>query len=234
MENLSKERTSMTTLADWNQVVATATTYLRDLDPIMAHAIERVGPCTLTPNPNLFETLVDAIISQQISVKAADAIMARLRKAALGEPEGLITPEALLPLDHDELRATGLSPQKIRYIRDLTERVSTGQLDLEQVSELDDEAAIAELVKVKGIGRWTAEMMLIFSLGRPDVLPVDDLGFLEGVREAYSLDARPTPKEMRERGEIWRPYRTFATWYMWGVRRLAMKYEKERTRIVSL
>src|SRR5436190_164089 len=164
MENLSKERTSMTTLADWNQVVATANTYLRDLDPIMAHAIERVGPCTLTPNPNLFETLVDAIISQQISVKAADA----------------------------------------------------------------------ELVKVKGIGRWTAEMMLIFSLGRPDVLPVDDLGFLEGVREAYSLDARPTPKEMRERGEIWRPYRTFATWYMWGVRRLAMKYEKERTRIVSL
>ena len=142
--------------------------------------------------------------------------------------------EALLPLDHDALRAAGLSPQKIRYIRDLTERVSTGQLDLEQVSELDDEVAIAELVKVKGIGRWTAEMMLIFSLGRPDVLPVDDLGFLEGVREAYSLDARPTPKEMRERGEIWRPYRTFATWYMWGVRRLAMKYEKERTRIVSL
>ena len=224
----------MTTLADWTQVVATATTYLRDLDPIMAHAIERVGPCTLTPNPNLFETLVDAIISQQISVKAADAIMARLRKAALGEPEGLITPEALLPLDHEALRAAGLSPQKIRYIRDLTERVSTGQLDLEQVSELDDEVAIAELVKVKGIGRWTAEMMLIFSLGRPDVLPVDDLGFLEGVREAYSLDARPTPKEMRERGEIWRPYRTFATWYMWGVRRLAMKYEKERTRIVSL
>ena len=150
----------MTTLADWNQVVATATTYLRDLDPIMAHAIERVGPCTLTPNPNLFETLVDAIISQQISVKAADAIMARLRKAALGEPEGLITPEALLPLDHDALRAAGLSPQKIRYIRDLTERVSTGQLDLEQVSALDDEAAIAELVKVKGIGRDKAILVL--------------------------------------------------------------------------
>ena len=224
----------MPSLPTWQETVSTANAYLRDLDPIIAQAIERVGLWTLTPNPNLFETLVDAIISQQISVKAADAIMARLRKVALGEAGGLITPEALLPLDHDALRAAGLSPQKIRYIRDLTERVSTGQLDLGQLSELDDEAVITELVKVKGIGRWTAEMMLIFSLGRPDVLPVDDLGFLEGVREAYGLETRPTPKEMRERGEIWRPYRTFATWYMWSIRRLAMKYEKERTRIVSL
>src|SRR5437764_15175951 len=98
----------MTTLADWTQVVATATTYLRDLDPIMAHAIERVGPCTLTPNPNLFETLVDAIIAQQISVKAAYVIIARVRKAALGEPVDLITLEALLPLNHDVLPAAGL------------------------------------------------------------------------------------------------------------------------------
>src|SRR5437588_10486249 len=111
----------MTTLADWNQVVATATTYLRDLDPIMAHAIKRVGPCTLAPNPNTFETLVDAIISQQISVKAADAIVARLRAAT---PNGSITPEALLPLEHDALRATGLSTSKARYVRDLTERVA--------------------------------------------------------------------------------------------------------------
>ncbi|HKV59170.1 MAG TPA: DNA-3-methyladenine glycosylase [Ktedonobacteraceae bacterium] len=225
----------MTSLATWNNTIATATVYLSGIDPIMAQAIERVGECTLTPNPNLFETLVDAIISQQISVKAADAIMGRLRKAAIGESGGLITPEALLPFEHDALRAVGLSPQKIRYIRDLTERVSSGQLDLALLSDLEDEAVITELVKVKGIGRWTAEMMLIFSLGRPDVLPVDDLGFLEGVREAYGLEARPTPKELRERGELWRPYRTFATWYMWGVRRLAMNIAKrEKTRIVSL
>jgi DNA-3-methyladenine glycosylase II len=201
----------------------------------MALAIERVGPCTLVPNPHLFETLVDAIISQQISVKAADAIMGRLRRAALGEEGGLVTPESLLALEEDSLRAAGLSPQKIRYLRDLTERVTDGRLDLARISKLDDEAVIEELVKVKGIGRWTAEMMLIFSLGRPDVLPVDDLGFLEGVREAYALEKRPTPKEMRERGEQWRPYRTFATWYMWGVRRLALKIaQRERTRIVSL
>lgn len=224
----------MTTLTTWTQTISTATAYLRDIDPIMARSIERVGECTLTPNPNLFETLVDAIISQQISVKAADAIMGRLRRTALGDAGGLVTPASLLPLGPDALRAAGLSPQKIRYIRDLTERVSSGQLNLAQLSELDDEAVITELVKVKGIGRWTAEMMLIFSLGRPDVLPVDDLGFLEGVRDAYSLQTRPTPGELRARGEIWRPFRTFATWYMWSIRRLAQNNARPRTRIVSL
>ncbi len=224
----------MNTLTHWNEVIGTATAYLSDIDPMMAHAIERVGPCTLIPNPQLFETLVDAIISQQISVKAADAIMGRLRAALHAEANGIISPDALLSLEEDSLRAVGLSPQKMRYIRDLTERVTNGQLELERLSELDDEAVISELVKVKGIGRWTAEMMLIFSLGRPDVLPVDDLGFVEGVRESYSLEARPTPKEMRERGEVWRPYRTFATWYMWGIQRLTLGNEREKTRIVSL
>jgi DNA-3-methyladenine glycosylase II len=183
------------------------------------------------PDPNLFETLVDAIISQQISVKAADAIMARLRTAT---PGGLPTPEALLTLEHDALRAAGLSTPKARYIRDLTERVCSGQLDLASLQALEDEAVILALTEVKGIGRWTAEMMLIFSLGRPDVLPVDDLGFVEGVRSAYGLESRPKPKEMRERGEQWRPYRTFATWYMWGLRRLEMNIAKDKTRIVSL
>jgi len=220
--------------AHWNEVISSSTAYLSDIDPIMARAIERVGLCTLIPNPQLFETLVDAIISQQISVKAADAIMGRLRAALHAEANGMILPDALLSLEDDTLRAVGLSPQKMRYIRDLTERVVNGELDLERLSELDDEEVIHELVKVKGIGRWTAEMMLIFSLGRPDVLPVDDLGFLEGVREAYSLEARPTPKEMRQRGEVWHPYRTFATWYMWGVQRLKLGNERQKTRIVSL
>ena len=220
--------------AHWNEVISSSTAYLSDIDPIMARAIERVGLCTLIPNPQLFETLVDAIISQQISVKAADAIMGRLRAALHAEANGMILPDALLSLEEDTLRAVGLSPQKMRYIRDLTERVVNGELDLERLSELDDEEVIHELVKVKGIGRWTAEMMLIFSLGRPDVLPVDDLGFLEGVSEAYSLEARPTPKEMRQRGEVWHPYRTFATWYMWGVQRLKLGNERQKTRIVSL
>src|SRR5260370_29766920 len=123
----------MDNFKSWDNVITRATAYLRDIDPIMANATERVGPCTLTPNPNLFETLVDAIISQQISVKAADAIMARLRAAVNG---GLITPAALLLLDDDALRAVGLSPQKMRYMRDLTERVSGGAVQPDQFSEL--------------------------------------------------------------------------------------------------
>ncbi len=221
----------MTILTPWTDIIDTATTYLSSADPIMADVIALVGPCTLVPNPNIFEALVDAIISQQISVKAADAILARLRTTL---PDGLITPEALLLLEHDALRVAGLSTPKARYVRDLTERVASGQLNLERLSELDDEAVINELIVVKGIGRWTAEMMLIFSLGRPDVLPVDDLGFVEGVRQAYALEARPTGKEMLERGEAWRPYRTFATWYMWRLRRLAQNNTSGQTRIVSL
>jgi len=223
--------TTSTPAASWAETVAAALTYLSKTDPIMAAAIERVGPCTLVPNPNLFETIVDAIVSQQISVRAADAIVARLRAAT---PGGQLTPEALLTLEHEALRAVGLSTPKARYIRDLTERVVSKQLDLERLPEQEDEEVIEELVKVKGIGRWTAEMMLIFALGRTDVLPVDDLGFVEGVRSAYGLEARPKPQELRERGEPWRPYRTFATWYMWGLRRLEVGIAKEKTRIVSL
>ncbi|MBA2393983.1 MAG: DNA-3-methyladenine glycosylase 2 family protein [Ktedonobacteraceae bacterium] len=220
-----------TTQEPFQNVIAMATTYLSDIDPIMRAAIERVGPCTLVPSSNVFEALIDAIISQQISVKAADAIVGRLRAAL---PDGLITPVTLAPLDFDMLRGCGLSTPKAKYVRNLLEHIDTGQLDLARLWERDDEAVIDQLVAVKGIGRWTAEMILIFCFGRPDVLPVDDLGFLEGVREAYELPERPAKKEMVQRGELWRPYRTFATWYMWSVRRLAQRNDRERTRIVSL
>jgi DNA-3-methyladenine glycosylase II len=207
-------------------IVATATAYLSEVDPVMRATIERVGPCTLEPDPHIFNALVDAIISQQISVRAADAIMARVRAAL---PEGKVTPEALLPFDFDRLRTLGLSTPKARYILNLVEQVCSGQLQLEVLSELDDEEIIRQLTAVKGIGRWTAEMCLIFTFGRTDVLPVDDLGFLEGIRTAYQLAARPSKQEARERGELWRPYRTFATWYMWSIRRLALNYTNSRT-----
>ena len=212
-------------------VVSTASAYLRDIDPVMKNVIEQVGPCTLQPDADIFNALVDAIISQQISVKAADAIMARVRAAL---PDGKVTAENLLPFDVDHLRTLGLSPQKARYIRNLAEHVSSGQLQLEKLPELEDEQIISQLTEVKGIGRWTAEMCLIFVFMRPDVLPVDDLGFLEGIRFAYQLAERPTKAEARERGELWRPYRTFATWYMWGIRRISVKNERPRARIVSL
>ena len=212
-------------------VVATATTYLSDIDPIMRTTIERIGPCTLRPDPDIFTALVDAIISQQISVKAADAIMARVQAAL---PEGRVTPENLWPVDFERLRSLGLSTPKANYVRNLVEHIHSGQLQLEHLHELEDEEIINQLTAVKGIGRWTAEMSLIFTFGRSDVLPVDDLGFLEGMRVAYQLPARPSKQEARERGELWRPYRTFATWYMWAIRRLEQNNQKAKTRIVSL
>lgn len=212
-------------------LIVAATAYLSDVDPVMRATIERVGPCTLQPDPDVFGALIDAIISQQISIKAADAIMARVRAAL---PEGKVTPETLSAFDFERLRALGLSTPKTRYIQNLIEHVSSGQLQLEQLAELDDEEVIEQLTAVKGIGRWTAEMCLIFTLGRPDVWPVDDLGLVDGVRSAYQLSERPTKQDLRARGEAWRPYRTFATWYMWGLRRLDMAVVREKTRIVSL
>src|SRR2546421_6184634 len=198
----------------FSNVVATAIAYLSEIDPVMRAAIERVGPCTLEPDSDIFNALVDAIISQQISVKAADAIMARVRAAL---PEGKVTPEALLPFDFERLRTLGLSTPKARYIRNLLEHVYSGQLQLEILSELDDEEVIRQLTAVKGIGRWTAEMCLIFTLGRLDVLPADDLGLMDGLRSAYKLEARPTRKQVLAHGEAWRPYRTIATWYLWAL-----------------
>jgi len=151
-------------------------------------------------------------------VKAADTILARVRAAL---PEGKVTPEALLPFEFDHLRALGLSTPKARYILNLVEHVHSGKLQLELLPELEDEEIITQLTAMKGIGRWTAEMCLIFTFARSDVLPVDDLGFLEGVRVAYQLPARSSKQEACERGELWRPYRTFATWYMWALRRLS-------------
>jgi DNA-3-methyladenine glycosylase II len=227
---LLKESFAMTILRPWSDTVAEAIKQLSAADAVMADAIASVGDCTLQPNPDVFEALIDAIVSQQISVTAADAIVARLRAAANGQ----ITPEAMLLLQHADLRAAGLSTPKARYVRDLSERVVSGELNLAVFERLADEDIIARLVAVKGIGRWTSEMILIFALGRPDVLPVDDLGFVEGVRAAYQLAARPTRQELLERGEAWRPYRTFATWYMWGLRRLSQRQARARTRIVSL
>ncbi|HET9921939.1 MAG TPA: DNA-3-methyladenine glycosylase [Ktedonobacteraceae bacterium] len=224
----------MPTSASWPETIEQAMIHLSEVDPVLANAIARVGPCTLVPNPNTFETLVDAIVSQQISVKAADAIMARLRTAIGIEPGASITPELLAAFDADALRAVGLSTPKARYVRDLTERVTQGMLKLEELPALDDEEVISRLVAVKGIGRWTAEMILMFSLARLDVLPLDDLGFVEGVRAAYSLEVRPDRQALLERGEGWRPYRSVATWYIWALRRLSQNNQRERTRIVSL
>ena len=192
---------------------AAAVAHLRAVDPRWDSVIERVGPCPLRPRPvrDRFGTLVRAIIGQQISSKAAASIDARLRALA-GTPH---EPAALLALGEAQLRAAGLSGVKARYVLNLAEAAADGRIPLGRIGALDDEQIIARLTAVKGIGRWTAEMFLIFALNRPDVLPVDDLGIRAGLRDHYGLAELPTPRGCVPLAEPWRPYRSVAMWYLW-------------------
>lgn len=192
------------------QDIDPALVHLCAADATLARLITAIGPYTLRRDAHGFASLVDAIISQQISVKAADAILARVVAAV-----ETLTPAALLELGPERLRALGLSNQKARYVLDLAAHVYDGRLDLAHLDALDDEAVIAQLVQVKGIGRWTAEMYLIFALGRPDVLPVDDLGLRQGVQRAYGLAELPKGPAISAIAAPWRPYRSIATWYLW-------------------
>lgn len=185
--------------------------FLRQLDPKWEAIIDEVGPCRLQPRPDRFGTLVRAIIGQQISSKAAASIDRRVREVA-GEPH---SPAAILQAGEATLRACGLSGVKARYVLNLAQAVHDGAVPLEEVHTWDDEAIIAALTSIKGVGPWTAEMFLIFALGRPDILSVGDLGIRVGLKDFYGLDEMPTPKECRELTEKWRPYRTVAMWYLW-------------------
>ena len=183
-------------------------------DPVIRDLIRRHGPCGLADaqHEDAFTALTHSIISQQLSTKAA-ATIARRFDALFG---GIPTPAAVALVDDAQLRAVGLSSQKIRYIRDLCSRVADGSLTLEKVNELSDEAVIQSLTQITGIGRWTAEMFLMFRLHRPDVLPVDDLGILKAVQRAYGLRKLPRAERLTKIGEPWRPYRSVACWYLWA------------------
>ncbi|HMA34695.1 MAG TPA: DNA-3-methyladenine glycosylase [Chloroflexia bacterium] len=189
-----------------------AAAHLRAADPVLAGLITAHGACTLTPEPDLFAALADSIISQQISVKAADAILRRFRALL---PTGALDPAAILALPEASIRAAGLSGAKVVYIRDLAAHVVDGRLDLGALATAPDDAVITALTAVKGIGRWTAEMFLIFALGRLDVLPVGDLGLRRAVQRRYALPDLPTPAFLITLATPWRPYRSVATWYLW-------------------
>ncbi len=186
--------------------------HLSRRDAVLKDLIRAVGPCTLQQGPNGFATLVRSIISQQISTKAALSIGARLVEAV---GRAGLTPRGILKLTDERIRACGLSAAKTRSVRDLAEKVRTGQVPIEELPNMPDEDVIAALVPVFGIGRWTAEMYLIFSLGRLDVLPVADLGLRVGVQRRYGLKEQPGKAELTELAEPWRPYRSVATWYLW-------------------
>ncbi len=184
-------------------------------DPALRRVIRAVGACTLQPNPNGFDILARAIVSQMISTKAAVAISARLERELA--PAGL-TPAGVLAASEEKLRGAGLSRSKALALHDLAGRVQGGLLPLHDLPRLPDEEVVALLTAVRGIGVWTAEMFLIFCLGRLDVLPVGDFGLRAGVMETYGLPEIPKAAALRERGEAWRPYRSVATWYFWKSR----------------
>jgi O-6-methylguanine DNA methyltransferase len=191
-----------------------AIAHLRASDTVLARAIDEIGPfrMRLRPASSLFAILAQAIVNQQLNGKAAAAIFARL--CALF-PRGEPSARRMLRLPDERLRGVGLSGSKLLSLRDLAQKVEDGAIPtLAEIRDLPDEAIIERLSKVRGIGRWTAEMLLMFRLGRPDVLPVDDYGTRKGFAIAYDR-AIPSPKELAAFGERWKPYRTVASWYLW-------------------
>ena len=190
----------------------TAVRHLRAADPVLRKVIDAVGPFSLPLEPSQFRMLVRSIISQQISTKAARAIHKRVQE--LVKPR-LITAQNLSQFSTDELRSAGLSPQKTRYLIDLTHKVTGGELKLRRLGGLPDEEIIEQLTQVKGIGRWTAQMFLIFCLGRLDVFPYDDLGIRSAIKRLYELDELPDKSSGMRIATPWRPYATVASWYCW-------------------
>jgi DNA-3-methyladenine glycosylase II len=176
--------------------------------------IERVGPCRLQRRNGgtHFDAVCRSIVYQQLSGKAAATIHGRVLDLYGGRAP---TPEELAATSDDTLRGAGLSRQKLTYLKDLAARVSRGEVPIETLHELPDDAVIDALVRVKGVGRWTAQMFLMFRLGRPNVLPELDLGIQNAIRRAYRLRKRPTPERVAKIGAPWAPYRTVASWYLW-------------------
>lgn len=190
-----------------------AIAHLRDADPVLRALIDRVGPFEASFEPDLWRSLIDAIAGQQLSVRAADAIVDRI--AALAPDGGFPGPDQILATPEDTLRACGLSRPKARYVRDLAEKWTDGTLGWAELPELRDEQVVERLTAVKGIGRWTAEMVLIFTLGRPDVLPAEDLALRVAVQREYGLAERPLRPETEALAQGWRPFRSAATLYLW-------------------
>ncbi len=194
------------------QHIKAARLHLQKSDPVMKTIIRNVGPFTARARRDRFLTLVNSIVSQQISGAAARTIQSRLVAAVAPET---VSPNTLSRFDIGQLRGLGVSRQKASYLLDLSQRVLDGSVKLVDLSRRTDEEVIAELVQVKGIGTWTAQMFLIFSLGRLDILPVDDLGIRNGIRLHYGTDGKLTKTQMQEIARPWRPYASVASWYLW-------------------
>ena len=196
--------------SQWSKAIG----HLCRVDPVMRKVIRRVGPCQMKPRRDYFVALCRAIFAQQLNVRVAQVLFDRFRDLL---PRRKVTPDAVLEIlkDLDSIRGCGLSRQKAGYLRDLAQHFVDSRIPTRRLSRMSDDEVIEALVGVKGVGRWTAEMFLMFVLNRPDVLPVDDLGLREGMRDMYGLKERPKPSELFELAEHWRPYRSVGTWYVW-------------------
>ena len=191
-----------------------AINHLRKVDPVMAEVIARVGPCSAEPRADgtHFDAVMRSIIFQQLSGQAAGTIHRRFQGLYGGRDPN---PKQLLRTSDAKLREIGLSRQKTAYLKDLAARVISGECPIDTLHELPDDQIIEALMSVKGIGRWTAQMFLMFRLGRPDVLPDLDLGIQKGIKRAYGLRKHPMPERVLKIGAKWAPYRTVASWYLW-------------------
>lgn len=197
-----------------------STRFLRDLDDDWARAIDLIGPCLHDPKAarEPYEALIRAIAYQQLTAKAGDAIIGRLKALCPENPFPM--PDEIIAAGFDDLRACGFSGTKIATIKAISEGSKTGLVPPRDVAvAMDDEELIASISTIKGIGRWTVEMLLMYTLERPDVLPVDDFGVREGYRALKGLSEQPKPKALRKIGEAWAPHRTVASWYLWRVPR---------------
>lgn len=194
------------TPAFWQQ----ASTELAQGDPVMAGLVQSFAHCSLVSRGDPFATLARSIVGQQISVKAADSVWARVTQALPA-----IDPIKVLAATTETLRACGLSARKVEYLGDLARHFSTGDIHVERWAAMSDAEIIAELTAVRGIGVWTAEMFLIFNQMRPDVFPLDDIGLQKAVALHYCQSERPTRQQLAKFGESWRPWRSVATWYLW-------------------
>ena len=184
-------------------------------DPVLASVFRACGPCGLAnvPHEDPYTALIRTIVAQQLSARAGDTIFGRV--LALADGAARLDPASVVRLGDDRLRGAGMSRAKAGFVRDLSERVLDGRLDFSALATLDDERALAALTTVRGVGRWTAEIYLIFKLQRPDLLPVDDVGLQRAIQRLYGLRRRPSERQMTRIAEAWRPYRSVACWYLW-------------------
>lgn len=201
-------------MISWDDELERGAEHLADVDPILAEVISVAPLPNFYPHKNYYQSLVESIISQQLSVKAAATILKRFRDLFTAD---FPSPEAILTKDIETYRAVGLSRQKAAYIRDLAEKVLDGTVKFDHLDTLTNQEVIDELIQVKGVGVWTVHMFLIFCMGRFDILPTGDLGIRNGIHKLYALQERPTDGEIEAiaRTNNWHPYESIASWYIW-------------------